>query len=51
MLVDHEPARLARRIRDLVDLCFDQVYLHHVGKAQDAFLEVAQQELLPTLKG
>lgn len=51
VLVDHEPERLAERIRDLVGIGFDEVYIHHVGKTQDAFLDMAARHLLPALKG
>ncbi len=49
VLVDHDAERLADRVAERVGCGFDQVYLHHVGKEQDAFLEVAASTLLPRL--
>jgi hypothetical protein len=50
VLVDADPSRLADRVRGLVELGFDEVYLHHVGKAQEEFLEVAGGVLVPALR-
>jgi probable non-F420 flavinoid oxidoreductase len=50
VVVDHDAERLADRIAERVTCGFDQVYLHHVGKEQDAFLEVAAATLLPRLR-
>jgi coenzyme F420-dependent glucose-6-phosphate dehydrogenase len=50
LLVDHDPARLAERIADIVDAGFDGAYLHHVGREQAPFLTMAGAELLPALR-
>lgn len=50
VLIDPDAAALAERIAELVRLGFDRVYLHHVGKDQDAFLPRAGEELLPALR-
>ena len=50
VLVDSDAAALAERITELVRIGFDRVYLHHVGKDQNAFLDRAAAELLPTLR-
>jgi coenzyme F420-dependent glucose-6-phosphate dehydrogenase len=50
VLVDADAAALAERIAELVRIGFDRVYLHHVGKNQDAFLDRAGDELLPALR-
>lgn len=50
VLVDADAASLADRIAELVAIGFDRVYLHHVGKDQDAFLDRAGAELLPALR-
>jgi probable non-F420 flavinoid oxidoreductase len=50
VLIDSDASRLAARIAELVDLGFDRVYLHHVGKDQDAFLDTAGSVLLPLLR-
>jgi len=50
VLIDHDPTALAERIADLVAVGFDRVYVHHVGKEQDDFLEAARVFLVPTLR-
>lgn len=50
VLVDADAASLAERIAELVRIGFDRVYLHHVGKDQDAYLARAESELLPALR-
>lgn len=50
LLVEHEPARLAARIADIVEAGFDGAYLHHVGRDQAPFLTMAGAELLPRLR-
>jgi coenzyme F420-dependent glucose-6-phosphate dehydrogenase len=50
VLVEHEPARLAERIAEIVDAGFDGAYLHHVGREQAPFLTMAGAELLPALR-
>ena len=51
VLVAHDAAELAERIADLVRIGFDRVYIHHVGKDQERFLQRAETELLPRLRG
>ncbi|MGO3815003.1 MAG: TIGR03557 family F420-dependent LLM class oxidoreductase, partial [Cellulosimicrobium funkei] len=50
VLVEHDPQRLADRVAELVACGFDEVYLHHVGQQQDAFLDAAGEALLPRLR-
>ncbi|MFB8146892.1 TIGR03885 family FMN-dependent LLM class oxidoreductase [Microbacterium sp. NPDC056003] len=50
VLVDSDAASLAERITELTRIGFDRVYLHHVGKDQNAFLDRAASELLPALR-
>ncbi|GAA1717480.1 TIGR03885 family FMN-dependent LLM class oxidoreductase [Isoptericola hypogeus] len=50
VVVEHDAGRLADRLGELVACGFDEVYLHHVGKEQDAFLDVAGTALLPRLR-
>jgi len=51
VLVEPEPERLGDRIAELVTVGFDQVYLHHVGTEQDAFVDMAGEHLVPRLAG
>jgi probable non-F420 flavinoid oxidoreductase len=51
VLIADDPAELAGRIRELVDIGFDSVYLHHVGREQGAFLDMAGDVLVPALRG
>ncbi|HWH97230.1 MAG TPA: TIGR03885 family FMN-dependent LLM class oxidoreductase [Pseudolysinimonas sp.] len=50
LLVEHEPARLAERVAEIVGAGFDGAYLHHVGRDQVPFLTMAGAELLPALR-
>jgi probable non-F420 flavinoid oxidoreductase len=50
VLVEHDAQRLADRVGELVACGFDEVYLHHVGQEQGAFLDVAASALLPRLR-
>jgi len=49
VLVDSDPAALADRIAALARIGFDRVYLHHVGREQDDFLDAAARGILPRL--
>ena len=51
VLVAHDASELAARIADLARIGFDRVYIHHVGKDQARFLQRAEAELLPRLRG
>ena len=48
--VDSGRERFADRVAELVACGFDEVYLHHVGQQQDAFLDAAGETLLPLLR-
>lgn len=50
VLVESDPVALAERITALAGLGFDRVYLHHVGREQDGFLDAAARGILPRLK-
>lgn len=50
VLIDHDLGSLAERIRALVDLGFDEVYLHHVGQVQAPWIEAAAEHVLPALR-
>jgi len=50
VLVEHDASRLTARVAEMVACGFDEVYLHHVGQQQDAFLDAAGRTLLPLLR-
>ncbi len=50
VLVEHDLGRLTERIRVLVDLGFDEVYLHHVGQVQTPWIEAAAEHVVPALR-
>ncbi len=50
VLVDHDLSRLTERIRAMVDLGFDEVYLHHVGQVQAPWIDVAAEHVVPALR-
>lgn len=51
VLISDDAAELADRILALAGIGFDRVYLHDVGKDQVRFLQRAESELLPRLRG
>jgi len=51
VLVSSDPSWHLDRIAELVRVGFDRVYLHHVGRAQEEFIEVFGKRVLPELKG
>lgn len=50
VLIDHDLGSLTERIRALVDLGFDEVYLHHVGQVQAPWIEAAAEHVVPALR-
>jgi probable non-F420 flavinoid oxidoreductase len=51
VLVAADPGRLAESLAGYVELGFDAVYLHEVGRDQRRFIELAGEEVLPRLEG
>ena len=49
VLVSSDPGRHAAWLHELVEIGFDEVYLHHVGQEQREFLEVFGAKVLPQL--
>ncbi len=49
VLVSSDPARHAAWLQDLIDLGFDEIYLHHVGDELLEFIDVFGQNVLPQL--
>ena len=43
--------RHAGWLHEYAELGFDEIYLHHVGQRQDAFVEAFGQAVLPRLEG
>jgi len=50
VFISEEPDAHRAHIQRYLDLGFDRVYLHGVGRDQEAFLEVFGREVLPNLK-
>jgi probable non-F420 flavinoid oxidoreductase len=49
VLVSSDPARHVAALTEIAALGFDEVYVHHVGQAQEAFLDVYAGAVLPEL--
>jgi probable non-F420 flavinoid oxidoreductase len=49
VLISDDPHEHADRLNALAELGFDEIYLHHVGKTQDRFLDVFGERVLPQL--
>jgi G6PDH family F420-dependent oxidoreductase len=49
LLISSDPEAHRRQIQRFLDLGFDQVYLHNVGRNQERWIEVFGREVLPTL--
>lgn len=50
VVVESDLGRLTERLRDLVGIGFDRVYVHHVGQEQLPFLDAFGEHVLPGLK-
>jgi alkanesulfonate monooxygenase SsuD/methylene tetrahydromethanopterin reductase-like flavin-dependent oxidoreductase (luciferase family) len=49
VLISADPAVHARHVQHYVDMGFDEVHLHNVGRNQAEFIEVFGREVLPQL--
>jgi alkanesulfonate monooxygenase SsuD/methylene tetrahydromethanopterin reductase-like flavin-dependent oxidoreductase (luciferase family) len=49
VLISSDPARHAAWLSELIDIGFDEIYLHHVGQEQLEFIDVFGSEVLPQL--
>jgi len=49
VVISSDPERFVECVREVADLGFDEVYLHHVGQNQQPFLETFGQQVLPAL--
>jgi coenzyme F420-dependent glucose-6-phosphate dehydrogenase len=50
MLISSDPEAHRKEIQKFLDLGFDQVYLHNVGRNQDRWIEVFGRDVLPKLQ-
>lgn len=50
VLVSADLGRQAEQIAEMADLGFDEVYLHHVGQQQEAFIDTFGEQVLPQLR-
>jgi probable non-F420 flavinoid oxidoreductase len=50
VIVSHRLDEHAKRLRAIVDLGVDRLYLHHVGKEQTDFVDTFAAEVLPELR-
>ena len=49
MLMSADPAVHRREIQKFLDLGFDQIYVHNVGRNQAAWIDLFGREVLPKL--
>lgn len=49
VLVSSDTGHLTEQLHDLIAVGFDEVYLHHVGQEQAAFIETFGEKVLPEL--
>ncbi len=49
VLISADPGRHAQWLHGLVDIGFDEIYLHHVGQDQREFIDVFGSKVLPQL--
>jgi probable non-F420 flavinoid oxidoreductase len=50
VLISNDPKRFGEWLHDIVDLGFDEIYLHHVGQEQRAFLDCFGEHVLPGVR-
>jgi probable non-F420 flavinoid oxidoreductase len=48
--ISSDPARQAHWLNEYLELGFDELYLHHVGQEQSAFIETFGAKVLPELR-
>jgi probable non-F420 flavinoid oxidoreductase len=51
VLVSADPGRHVEVLRELAALGFDEIYLHHVGREQERFIDAFGEHVLPELAG
>jgi alkanesulfonate monooxygenase SsuD/methylene tetrahydromethanopterin reductase-like flavin-dependent oxidoreductase (luciferase family) len=50
VLISSDPGRHAAWLQDLIEIGFDEVYLHHVGQDLTEFIDVFGEHVLPQLE-
>jgi probable non-F420 flavinoid oxidoreductase len=50
VLVSADPGRHVEVLRELAALGFDEIYLHHVGREQERFIDAFGEHVLPELR-
>jgi alkanesulfonate monooxygenase SsuD/methylene tetrahydromethanopterin reductase-like flavin-dependent oxidoreductase (luciferase family) len=50
VLISCDPSRLCDRLVELAELGFDGVWIHHVGKQQERFIDVFGEHVVPSLR-
>jgi probable non-F420 flavinoid oxidoreductase len=50
VVISSEPARFVELLHDVADLGFGEIYLHHVGQQQSAFLDSFGAHVLPAFR-
>ncbi|MFD3445789.1 TIGR03885 family FMN-dependent LLM class oxidoreductase [Microbacteriaceae bacterium 4G12] len=50
VIISSDPGEHVRRLEEFIELGFDRIYLHHVGKQQDRFLDTFGEHVLPRLR-
>lgn len=51
VIVSSDHQAIAAQVKEMVDLGFDEVYLHHVGQSQAQFIETFAEHVVPQLRG
>jgi probable non-F420 flavinoid oxidoreductase len=51
VVISSDAARHVEVLRELAELGFDEIYLHHVGREQERFIDAFGERVLPELRG
>jgi coenzyme F420-dependent glucose-6-phosphate dehydrogenase len=49
--ISADPGWHAAKLAELIELGFDEIQIHQVGRNQRAFIETFGREVLPSLRG
>jgi hypothetical protein len=50
MLISADLDEHTAQLQNFVDMGFDEIYLHNVGRNQEAFIETFGEQVIPKLK-